>query len=83
MKHLVVFLLCVSTPIFAADTKPPPVDPAKQVTVVLPLQDWQAVVSSIGDSAVISARDANRIEKAIASQVQPQIAPAQAPAKKP
>jgi hypothetical protein len=61
---------------------PAPIDPNKLVTFTLPLRDTKAVLDSLFDSAVVSARDANRISQSIVSQVQPQVAPASAPAKK-
>ena len=60
----------------------PPVDPNKPAVVTLSLADWNAVISSIGDSARVSAHDANRIGQSIVSQVQPQVVPAQTPARK-
>jgi hypothetical protein len=72
--------MLVAGPALAAAPQPA-ADPAKPISVTLPLADWQAVVNSVGDSARISARDANRIAQSIVGQVQVQIAPPQ-PAKK-
>jgi hypothetical protein len=69
------FALFTSSAIAAPASPPPsaPVDPNKQASVALSLADWQAVIASVGDSARVSARDANRITQTIVSQVQPQI----------
>jgi len=57
-----------------------PVDPNKLVTVSLTFVDWKAIVSSLSDSAYVSARDAARINQSIAAQARTQLAPLQPPA---
>ena len=71
---IVLALLLISTAAFASEA-PPKFDPAKQVTVTLAVQDWQAVVTSVGNSDRVSAHDANRINQTIAAQVNQQLAP--------
>jgi hypothetical protein len=84
MKYAFVFaaFLISSAAGAAPAPAPAPVDPNKPVTVTLSVQDWQAVLASVSDSARISARDASRINQTIASQAQAQLAPPSAPAKK-
>lgn len=79
MRSFLAFLL-LSAAARAAEA-PPKIDPAKPVSVSLPVQDWQIVINSVAQSEQVSARDANRITQSIVSQAQPQLAPAQ-PAKK-
>lgn len=71
----VIAILILTTSAFAIDAPSPKVDPVKPVTVTLTVQDWQAVLLSVQDSAGVSARDANRISQTIMNQVRPQVAP--------
>lgn len=79
MKTTLAFLL-LSTATFAADA-PPKIDPEKLVAVTLPVEDWQAIVASVGDSGRVSARDANRINQIIATQINQQLAASPRPKK--
>jgi len=73
MRFLVVLAVLVSPAIAADAPKPASVDPAKQVAVTLTVQDWQAVLNSVSDSASVSARDAARIDQAIVAQIRGQL----------
>ena len=77
MKFALVFFLLATTSALASNEKagqpPPQIDPAKPATVTLPIQDWQAVLASISDSAHVSAREANRITQNVVAQIQPQL----------
>lgn len=74
MKRVLAIFLLSAFPVVASPPRQP-VDPVKPVSVTLPIQDWQAVLSSVQDSARLSARDANRISQTIVNQVQAQLSP--------
>jgi hypothetical protein len=74
--------LFASSTLAATPQATAPDDRNKPAVVTLSIQDWQAVLASIGDSGSVSARDANRIGHSIVSQVQSQIAPSQSAQKR-
>lgn len=75
MKQAFAFLLLSSAVAFASPepSNPTAIDPTRQVTITLPVQDWKAVLDSVSDSAGITARDASRINQTIISQLQAQL----------
>jgi hypothetical protein len=84
MKFTVAFLLLSTACAPAASTQPaPPADiNTKSVTITLPFSDWRAIIESLDDSQVISARDAKKLIQTIGAQGQSQIAPPASPPKK-
>ena len=76
MKYAALALVLLASPAFAAAPAQAPLDPNKVVTIAIPVKDVQAILSSLTDSATISAREANRIANEIGTQAQAQLAPA-------
>ena len=68
----IALLLLSSSAALAAEAQPQPqmqIKPTDQFTVTLQAQGWDAVIRSVHDSDVLSARDANSLESAIRQQI--------------
>jgi hypothetical protein len=74
MKRLTLVLCLLVAPAYAADA-PSPIKPTDTFTVALSAAQWNVVIGSVRDSAVISARDGNALATAIQEQIMAKVQP--------